>query len=755
MGKLSGGLGQVARRGVKGVAVTVGCLTFLVAPSALASSAPVASPIAGAARVAAAQPNATVSLALPLKADGSGLERFATAVSTPGSPEYGRYESIGALAKRFGAPAAERARVLHFLRRAGAARAAIDVTGLFADTSLKVSVAERLFGTSLADFRTARAARFMAPDAPARIPAGLRSSVNGVVGLDTRPLFGSAPARPGSRAVWPQPPARPDEGAVGPHAPARAQPTATPGTEHADDESGYTPRTGTPSGCTTAVGRPGFTPNQYLTAYNYAPLQRAGFLGQGERVALIEIDGFRLSDLRTFAKCFQLSIPAINGHAVGLKHPLAPGGESTLDLEVLTAAAPRLKGVDVYESRPNAVDVLDSLTAPLAKSASRPDVISVSLGSCERATLDTIGSSGLRAVEGSLAMAAADGISVLAASGDDGSSACQKPSGQPVRTLAVSFPASSPWVTGVGGTNIALDPANQILAQQVWNDSPLVIAAGGGGVSSLFGRPAYQDPLVASNHRTVPDVSMLADVAPGFEIYCTAEPDCVGTGSAGPWSEVGGTSAASPLLAGGLALVDQVLRAQDRQNVGLANPMLYAIARSPGVANVISDVADNDNDLGASLTSAHLPLGCCTAGPGYDDASGLGSVNLTGLASAAGSMVPRFAAVDVALPWQRHPVASRHLMAQVSCSARCLMGAYARFQIGRSPRRITERSGMHVLSRGGRATIPIDLTSPALDTLRRALGRHDPVTATVYGAILDPGGAVDVRTRGERLRVWH
>ena len=78
-------------------------------------------------------------------------------------------------------------------------------------------------------------------------------------------------------------------------------------------------------------------------------LQQAGFEGQGERVALIEIDGFRYTDLRNFSKCFGLATPAINGFGVGLKKPLAPGGESTLDLEVLDAAAPKLKAVDVYE----------------------------------------------------------------------------------------------------------------------------------------------------------------------------------------------------------------------------------------------------------------------------------------------------------------------------------------------------------------------------------------------------------------------
>ena len=89
-------------------------------------------------------------------------------------------------------------------------------------------------------------------------------------------------------------------------------------------------------------------------------------------MALIEIDGFRYSDLRSFASCFGLSVPRINGYGVGIRHPLAPGAETTLDTEVLTAAAPGLKGIDVYDSLPRASDVLLSLTAPLQNAGPRP-----------------------------------------------------------------------------------------------------------------------------------------------------------------------------------------------------------------------------------------------------------------------------------------------------------------------------------------------------------------------------------------------
>ncbi|HEY2319555.1 MAG TPA: S53 family peptidase [Solirubrobacteraceae bacterium] len=712
------------------VALCVLCACALWAGPASAATA------GGSTWLGSAPAGGAVSLAFPLKADLDGLTRFATAVSDPRSPRYGQYESVANLSRRFGAPASVRSRVMSYLKRAGATGVKVDVTGLFVDATLKVRQAQGLFATTLGSFRAAgaapRGATFMAPENGVRVPAPLRGDVTGVVGLDTHPLFGSSTAETRGRAAWP-------------HA------AASPASEAKDDESGYLQRTGTAAGCAAAVSQSGFTPNQYLTAYNFAPLQSAGFQGQGERVALIEIDGFRYSDLRSFSKCFGLATPAINGFGVGLRNPLAPGGESTLDLEVLDAAAPKLKAVDVYESRPDAVDVLHSLTAPLSNSGSKPDVISASLGSCEEATELTIGKSGLRHVEGALALAAASGISVLASSGDDGSSACLTPDGRPLPGLAVSYPASSPFVTGVGGTNISLNPANQIVSQQVWNDSPLVTASGGGGFSTLFKRPTYQNSFTGASHRVVPDVSMLADVAPGYEIFCTAKGDCVDKTHTNPWTQVGGTSAAAPLLAGGLALVDQALRKSHHQDIGLANPLLYGIAHSTSAPNVISDVIANDNDLGGGLIGR--PFGCCTATVGFDAASGLGSINLSGLTLDAASIVPHIVNVGVSVPAQRHPVASKHVLARVSCSGHCLMGAYTRIRIGRARKLITKYSSVYLLNRGGHKTIKIGLDSKTVGKLRTGLRRRQRITATVWGAILDPSGNVESHSRGKEMRV--
>src|SRR5947209_15754653 len=171
-------------------------LLFLLALPAGASAAPAAH----AARLGAAPARASLQLVLPLKADLTGLRRAALAISTPGSPSYGQYSSLSRLAQRFGATRRARRRVTSYLQRVGARKVRIDVTGLFAEASLPAGVAQRLFATPLAQFRSAQGARFIAPDArtataavvDARVPAALRGLVTGVVGLDNRALAAAA-----------------------------------------------------------------------------------------------------------------------------------------------------------------------------------------------------------------------------------------------------------------------------------------------------------------------------------------------------------------------------------------------------------------------------------------------------------------------------------------------------------------------------------------------------------------------------------
>jgi subtilase family serine protease len=731
------------------VAIAIIVTALALAPSSLASPpAKSSSDAAGRAstvitRLGAAPAQRTVALELPLRTHSAALARFAAAVSTPGSARYGDYESVAVASRRFGASRAERTQVVDDLRRAGATDVSIDPTGFYADATMRVGQAQRLFDTHVARYRaqlaTGTTERYLAPADSVVVPTQLRDDVTGVVGLNTQPLDPDAePAHAGDREV----------AAVRRlHAEARSgdASTATPVTT-----SAYPSRTGTAAGCPAALAQPGFAPNQYLTAYGYSPLQALGIEGQGERVALIEIDGYNASDITAFDQCFGLSTPPISSYGVGIKHKLSAQGETDLDLELLSAAAPKLKAINVYESGDDAADVLRSLTAALAAKGRTPDVISASLGACEQTTLEDITSAGIKAVESILQLAAASGVSTLASSGDDGSTACVNGTGNPLNLLAVNFPASSPWVTGVGGTNIKLQADNTILDpptdQIVWNDEPDYVGAGGGGVS-MFKRPSYQNKIITSRYREVPDVSMLADPLPGYEIYCTAALCKKLPGY--PWVSFGGTSAGTPLLAGGLALIDQQLHSRGQANIGFANPLLYQTSQTPTASSTLADVVSGSNDISATVFGRSL--GCCTATTGYDQASGLGSVNIASLADVAEASVPKQTTIAIGVPPQDKPVATDHFQVKVTCSRECLMGAYAKIQIGARSR--TAYSKSYVLIKTKSKSVRIGLSGPLRLRMADALQKGEKVTATLYGAIVLPSGQISSRTPGKQITV--
>ena len=126
---------------------------------------------------------------------------------------------------------------------------------------------------------------------------------------------------------------------------------------------------------------------------------------------------------------------------------------------------------------------------------------------------------------------------------------------------------------------------------------------------------------------------------------------------------------------------------------------------------------------------------------------------MTGLAAAAAALVPKLVTVGLSLPAQPHPVAAEHFLATVSCSGECLMGAYAKVTIGHSGKPITIYSQPYQLIRRHSRTIRIGLDAAVRSQLHAALTKHERVTATLYGAIIDASGAVERRTAGKTLRI--
>jgi kumamolisin len=442
-----------------------------------------------------------------------------------------------------------------------------------------------------------------------------------------------------------------------------------------------------------------------------------------------------------------------------VRHPLAPGGESTLDLEVLTAAAPKLKEIDVYEAHADPAETLQALTAPLRNRGHKPQIVSASLGLCEQDVFGAIGSKSVNQAEASLAMASAAGITFLASSGDSGSADCTDNNNKPIHRPAVNYPASSWWVTGVGGTNFLLNPDNTLNAQVIWNDAgDQPGSAGGGGFSRAFNRPNYQKGTVSAHSRAVPDISMLADIQPGYAIFCTAaRPEC---DSRNPWGQVGGTSASTPLLAGGFALVDQRLQAAGRADLGLVNPLLYTLGRSAQAATVFSDVTIGSNDVFPFVPGGSA-LGCCAAGPGFDEGSGWGSVNLSSFADVAVATQPQLVHFALALPSSQSPIAAKQITATVSCSAACLLGAYAEVKIANLKPFEVDSFVSHLTAAGSKPTT-MRFSHRELKALRFARDHRLRIKATVFGVVLDsavnsvshsPGVSIRARTHGKTLKI--
>jgi kumamolisin len=307
-----------------------------------------------------------------------------------------------------------------------------------------------------------------------------------------------------------------------------------------------------------AVRPGGLTPLDVLSFYDLKPLRDAGLDGTGQTIMLPEIDDLpNLNDLDRFAAKFGL--PPFD-QLLTLRRdpswgsPEKPAGETVLDLEIVHSVAPNAKLV-VYFSAADfghsdrAFDqmVTDHLGA----------IISESLGSCEP---DTPGGArnNYAAIQD---RAVALGITHFVASGDGGAYTCgidQSP--------AASFPATLPTVTSVGGTSAFQSSQGTYYKEYAWG-SPIDQSGGGGGASLFYATPDFQKNEAqagAHGERQVPDVSADADPSTGFHIVFE-----------GRDAQAGGTSAATPLWAGTVALIDQDLKRNGLREAGFANPALY------------------------------------------------------------------------------------------------------------------------------------------------------------------------------------
>ena len=256
-------------------------------------------------------------------------------------------------------------------------------------------------------------------------------------------------------------------------------------------------------------------------------------------------------------------------------------------------------------------------------------VISQSFGATEGTFPSVASIYGLR---GAYFNALRNHVTVLAATGDAGATDYSDASGTLLYThRAVDWPSTDPLVTAVGGTQLALlADGSRTQPDQVWNDSanyalnyvfygtpgPTATATGGGR-SAVFARPWYQNSVagVTGSQRGVPDIAMSAACSGLVAIYQSFP------GQPSGWYYACGTSEATPLFAGIVALADQAAG----HSLGLINPALYTLSaeRAPGLV----DVTSGDNTVSFIQDNSLVTVKGFNAGPGYDLASGVGTVN--------------------------------------------------------------------------------------------------------------------------------
>jgi uncharacterized protein (TIGR03437 family) len=373
-------------------------------------------------------------------------------------------------------------------------------------------------------------------------------------------------------------------------------------------------------------------PADWATIYDVAPLYQAGITGSGQSIAVVGESDVLLSDIRSFRSRYGLPVndpqmvpyngtdPGYNGAEV----------EGDLDLEWSGAIAPNATIYYVYGP-----DAIAAMVAAVERNLA--PIITVSYGGCE---VD-FSPSYYRSVA---QQANAQGITILAASGDAGAAGCDFQDSEPqaTRGLSVSFPASLPEVTAMGGTQFVegsgsyWGPTNSstfgsalsYIPEKVWNQSTTAgLGASGGGASQFNPKPAWQTgPGVPSDSaRDVPDVALSASGHDAYYIYY-----------GGKNTAVAGTSCAAPSMAGLVALLNQYQVSngiQKTPGLGNINPQLYRLAQS--VPAAFHDITSGDNQVHCAQGTPNCATGSLgyPAGPGYDEATGLGSVDANVLAT--------------------------------------------------------------------------------------------------------------------------
>jgi subtilase family serine protease len=560
----------------------------------------------------------------------AALQSLIAAQQDPSSTQYHQWLTPDQYAARFGVADSDIAQVESWLQQQGFGIDGVSRSKNRITFSGNVGQVDAAFGAEVHNYTSGTQTHF-APSTDISIPAALASVIQTVTNLSSfrpKPHLRFSPVK------------------------ANPQPNFTSG----------------------QTGSYFLTPGDVATIYDITPSYNSGYTGTDQSIAVAGQSNILQSDITNFQNA--AGLPVKNATMV-----LVPSSgssttysgdeaESDLDVEYSGAIGKGTSIYFVYVGNNQNDSVWDSIQ--YAVDTRLAPVISTSYGDCET----DMSSSDYTSLNGILAQAAAQGQSVVAAAGDDGSTDCYGDttlSSSQQMALAVDFPASSQYVTGMGGTefptadvtapnatywaqavgNDVITSALSYIPEQIWNDDAtcvqfvsaggLPLCSGGGGASALTPRPTWQTGvpgIPSGSYRLVPDISLDASAVNAPYLFCSSDSQSTGiNGSCANGfrdsnnqylTTAGGTSFDAPIFAGMLSIINQKTNSTGQ---GVINSTLYSLASNATIyASAFHDITSGNNECTAGSTY------CSSAGSsaygattGYDEASGLGSLDFNHL----------------------------------------------------------------------------------------------------------------------------
>jgi subtilase family serine protease len=621
-------------------------------PSAIPQSHPQwATPQSKVADVAA---GSAITFRVYLKTrNEAGAEAVAKAVSDPTSSAYGQYLSPAQVKAQFAPTQSQVDSVRGWLGSAGFAIDSVPSNNAFVEATGTAAQIDGAFHVQLGKYQV-NGQTLRAPDTNLSIPAQLTSVVLGTVGVDQsenllKPnlVGGSTDAGTSTTTVNQVSP-----GVVPPPAGFR---NARPCSDFFGQKIDTTDPTF--NGKQLPYAPCGYVPSQLRGAYGIDKTVAAGIDGRGVTVAIVDAFGSPtlFADAAQYAQRNDPAHPLRASQFTEQVAPPTPGqeaddqcgaagwyGEQTLDVEAVHAMAPGAHILYVGGADCQNLSLDESLNSIIA--AHSANMVTNSYGN----TGEDLTASDIQAFNQIAVQAVLEGIGVYFSSGDNGDEAARV--GQP----EPDFSADDPWITAVGGTSLGINKNNKVTVQTGWEigkgtlvngawATPVYQSGSGGGTSRVFAEPFYQkgvvpDALAAENQtgtnrgRVVPDISMLADPNTGFLM---GETQTFPEGVFYDQFRIGGTSLASPLMAGLMADSDQFTHFHH----GFINPMIYHVtAHTLAISDVLPQTAavarvDFANSTDASdglITSVRMfndPDQTIHTAKGYDNVTGVGTPN--------------------------------------------------------------------------------------------------------------------------------